>query len=49
MDAPNVIPKHWDQEADIVVLGFGGAGFATAVTALVMGADVLILEKAPQG
>ena len=49
MEAPNVIPKRWDQEADVVVVGFGGAGFATAVTAHDMGADVLILEKAPQG
>ena len=36
-------------EADVVVVGFGAAGFATAVTAHDLGADVLILEKAPEG
>jgi succinate dehydrogenase/fumarate reductase flavoprotein subunit len=36
-------------EADVVVVGFGAAGFATAVTAQELGADVLILEKAPEG
>ena len=36
-------------EADVVVVGFGAAGFATPVTACESGADVLILEKAPEG
>ena len=36
-------------EADIVVVGFGAAGVATAVTAHELGADVLMLEKAPEG
>jgi succinate dehydrogenase/fumarate reductase flavoprotein subunit len=42
-------PKHWDLEADVVVVGFGAAGFAAAVTACELGADVLLLEKAPEG
>jgi len=49
MDAPTTLPDSWDEEADIVVVGFGGAGFAAAVTAHELGADVLILEKAPEG
>lgn len=39
----------WDEEADVVVVGFGGAGVATAVTAHDLGASVVILEKAPEG
>ena len=42
-------PKTWDAEADVVVVGFGSAGVATAVTAHELGAKVLILEKAPEG
>ncbi len=33
----------------MVVVGFGGAGAAAAITAQNSGASVLILEKAPQG
>ena len=33
----------------MVVVGFGAAGVATAVTAHDLGADFLILEKAPEG
>ena len=40
---------HWDSEADVVVVGFGAAGMAAAVTAHELGASVLILEKAPEG
>jgi len=49
MDAPTTLPDSWDETADIVVVGLGGAGFATSVTAHELGADVLILEKAPEG
>ncbi|MCG8548576.1 MAG: FAD-binding protein [Alphaproteobacteria bacterium] len=42
-------PETWDMEADVVVVGFGAAGFAASVTAHDLGADVLILEKAPEG
>ncbi|MCH9675833.1 MAG: FAD-binding protein [Gammaproteobacteria bacterium] len=48
-DRPTILPQKWDEEADIVVVGFGAAGFATSVTANDLGADVLILEKAPPG
>ena len=49
MDAPTTLPDSWDEAADIVVVGLGAAGFATSVTAHDLGADVLILEKAPEG
>src|SRR3954465_4176394 len=39
----------WDVEADVVVVGFGAAGMAAAVTAHDLGAKVVILEKAPEG
>jgi len=43
------IPEKWHEEADVVVVGYGGAGAATAITAHDEGAEVLILEKAPEG
>lgn len=43
------LPKQWDKEAEIVIVGFGGAGAAAAITASDMGAKVLMLEKAPEG
>ena len=42
-------PSKWDRETDVVILGFGGAGVAAAVTAHDLGAEVLMLEKAPEG
>jgi succinate dehydrogenase/fumarate reductase flavoprotein subunit len=42
-------PGFWDAEYDVVVVGFGGAGASTAVTAADAGAKVLLLEKAPLG
>jgi len=43
------VPPQWDVEADVVVVGFGAAGVAAAVTAHELGDKVLILEKAPEG
>jgi succinate dehydrogenase/fumarate reductase flavoprotein subunit len=43
------LPSYWDIEADVVVAGFGAAGFAACVAAHDLGAKVLILEKAPEG
>ena len=40
---------NWASEADVVVLGFGGAGAVTAITAHDAGAKVLIIEKAEGG
>lgn len=41
-------PK-WDQEADVVVVGFGGAGACAAIEAHDAGAKVLMLEKTAEG
>ena len=35
----------WDREADVVVVGFGGAGAATALQAREEGADVLLIDR----
>ncbi len=39
----------WDCEVDVVVVGYGGAGAAAAITASMAGAKVLVLEKNPEG
>ncbi len=39
------IPKKWDREADVVVIGTGTAGMSAAVEAVEAGAKVLMLEK----
>jgi succinate dehydrogenase/fumarate reductase flavoprotein subunit len=41
--------SEWDHEADLVVVGFGGAGAAAALAGAELGATVLILEKQPEG
>lgn len=41
-------PATWDYEADVVVVGYGGAGGHTAINAADAGAKVIILEKYPQ-
>ena len=35
----------WDQEADVVVLGYGGAGAVVAISAHDAGAKVIVVEK----
>lgn len=40
---------NWHRQTDVVVVGYGGAGASTAITAHDAGAGVLILEKAPEG
>ena len=44
-----IIPEKWHEEADIIVVGYGGAGAAAAITAHDEGTKVIILEKAPEG
>ena len=39
------MPQKWDKEADVIVIGFGGAGATAAITAHDLGAKVLIIEK----
>lgn len=41
------VPDKWDKEADVVCVGYGGAGAVTAITAADAGAKVLIIEKQP--
>ncbi|MCE5274282.1 MAG: FAD-binding protein [Deltaproteobacteria bacterium] len=41
--------RKWDMEADVVVVGFGGAGANAAISAHDAGANVLLLEKMPEG
>lgn len=38
-------PAKWDKEVDVVIVGTGHAGLASAVTATDAGAKVVILEK----
>lgn len=46
--AMGAIPALWDREADVVIVGFGGAGACAAIEAHDAGAKVLILEKQPK-
>ena len=41
------LPDSWDYDADVVIIGYGGAGVCAAITAHDAGAKVLLLEKAP--
>ena len=45
---PNGIPETWDIETDVVVMGYGYAGQASAISAAVEGSKVQVFEKAPQ-
>ncbi|MBR2790356.1 MAG: FAD-binding protein [Eggerthellaceae bacterium] len=40
---------QWDYETDVLVVGFGGAGASAAINASDAGANVLIIEHAPEG
>jgi 3-oxo-5alpha-steroid 4-dehydrogenase len=37
--------REWDEETDVVVIGFGGAGACAAIEAAENGADVMVLER----
>lgn len=41
------LPKKWEKEADVIIIGCGGSGVAAAIEAHDAGAKVLILEKTP--
>ena len=42
---PTAMPKKWDDEFDIVIVGAGGAGLAAAVIAAQKGLKAVLLEK----
>ena len=48
-EAPLVLTKSngdaWDQEADVIVVGFGGAGACAALEAHAAGSKVLVLDR----
>jgi succinate dehydrogenase/fumarate reductase flavoprotein subunit len=48
-DRGSWLPQQWDAEADVVVLGYGGAGATFGAVAAAGGSDVLILEKGEHG
>ena len=43
------VPKKWNKEADVVIVGYGGAGASAAISAADAGAKVIVIEKAPKG
>ena len=45
---PNAAPETWDVETDVVVMGYGYAGQASAISAAVEGSKVQVFEKAPE-
>lgn len=48
MQSSAAIPRRWDKEADVVVIGTGFAGLSAAITVRDAGATAVILEKMPQ-
>ena len=38
------VPQHWDQDADVVVIGSGAAGLPAAIQAIEDGSSVIIIE-----
>jgi succinate dehydrogenase/fumarate reductase flavoprotein subunit len=47
MSADRAIPASWDEQADVVIVGYGYAGAVAALEAQEAGASVLLLEKMP--
>jgi succinate dehydrogenase/fumarate reductase flavoprotein subunit len=44
---PVGLPESWDYEADIAIIGYGGAGSIAAITAADHGSSVILIEKWP--
>ena len=40
---------RWDEETEVLIIGFGGAGAVAAVTAHDSGSRVLVVEKMERG
>ncbi len=41
------LPEKWEEEADLIIVGAGGAGLAAAAEAGTRGAKAIVLEKLP--
>jgi choline dehydrogenase-like flavoprotein len=37
--------RPWDEEVDVVVVGFGGAGASAAIESIAQGASVMVVER----
>jgi hypothetical protein len=48
-ETSSYLPSTWDVEAEVVVVGYGGAGAAAAIEVAKSGSNVLVVEKAPEG
>lgn len=48
MQASVASPRKWDVVTDVIVLGYGAAGAATAITAADNGCQVVIVERQPE-
>lgn len=42
------LPPQWEMETDVLVVGYGAAGEAAAITAFDAGAEVLVIDAAPE-
>ena len=42
---PSLVPRAWDIQADVVVVGFGAAGACAALEAAAAGCDVVVLDR----
>jgi len=42
------VPKEWELESDVLIIGAGTAGLAAAIEAADAGADVAVLEQMPK-
>lgn len=43
--AAAAVPKNWDKEADVIVVGSGPTGLPAAIAAVEKGASVIVLEQ----